>query len=330
MTKRRLCDILLLAVVLTAAVSAVSAAPFVTVTDAYGFSVEIPAQPERIVSLAPSNTEILFALGLGNRVAGVTDYCNYPTETAEIAKVGGYSTVNAERVVALNPDVVFASDGNTKEVVEHLKTLGLTVVAVKNAESVADTYADIRLIGEAAGVSEAAEILVENISRKIGIVSEQTAGLPRPKVVHMIWHDPIMVSAGNTFQDEMITAAGGVNAFADDNGWATIQLERFLAVNPDVIIVSGAHGSGDVSREAVLQDPRLSSVNAVKNNRVVVMDADVLGRAGPRIGDGIAQMASEIHAAGTPDPAATKASGFALLTMVAGLCCSGYLLQCRR
>ncbi len=330
MMKKGWCVVLLLAVVLTAAVPAVSAAPFVTVTDTYGVSVEIPAQPERIVSLAPSNTEILFALGLGGKVAGVTDYCNYPAETAEIAKVGGYSTVNVERVVALNPDVVFASDGNSKEVVEHLKTLGLAVVAVKNAESIADTYADIRLIGTAAGVPEAAEVLVGNISRQIASVAEQAAGLSRPKVVHMVWHDPIMVSAANTFQDEMITAAGGVNAFANESGWATIQLERFLTVNPEVIVVSGQHGSGDVSRDAVLQDPRFSSVSAVKNNRIVVMDADILGRAGPRIGDGIAQMASEIHAGGTAETAATKASGFALLTVVAGLCCAGFLLRGRR
>lgn len=332
MHKHTLCTLILLALLLAAAAPAASAAPFATVTDSFGYTIDIPAQPERIISLAPTNTEILFALGLGSKVIGVTEYCNYPAETADIEKVGGFSTVNIEKVVALNPDVVFASDGNTKDVVDHLKTLGLTVVTIKDPASLAETYGDIQLIGSAAGATAAAETLVADIQKQVTAVKTQTAGLTQPSVVHIVWHDPIMVSAGQTFQDEMITTAGGTNAFANETGWATISLERFLTVNPDIILVSGNHGSENVSRDNIINDPRFSSVNAVKNGQVIVMDTDLLSRAGPRIGTAIEQIAAAIHpdAATAAPTAAAQTPGFTILPILAGLICSGYILRTRR
>jgi len=256
----------------------------IRVRDDFGYEVVINKTPERIVSLAPSNTEILFALGLGDRVVGVTDYCNYPEEVKNKPKVGGYSTVNIERVLALNPDLVVAAYGNGKETVEILREYGLTVIAL-NPENLSDVMRDIELLGRATGEEENATRLVGMMEQRIGEVKKEALNLSfRPKVAHVLWHDPIWVSGRDTFIDELIEIAGGENAFHDLEGWKIVSIEDFLARNPDIIVVNsgtGMGGSKDILYEWAVRE--LGDVKAVREGRVYVIDADVISRPSYRL-----------------------------------------------
>ncbi len=271
----------------------------VTVTDDYGEDVGLDAMPVRIVSLAPANTEILFALGLGDRVVGVTDYCNYPAEATTKPKVGGYSTVNIERVVAAHPDLVMAAFGNTEEVVNRLRDLGLTVITL-SPDSVEGTLHDIRLIGKATGAETEAERLATSMEARIDVVKEKTKNVAKPPTVaHIVWHDPIWISGSNTFQDELITLAGGVNAFPDTEGWQIASLERFIATDPEVIVVNSGTGMGtegvDLIYRYFMNEPRLKTMKAIQNNRVYIIESDLIDRGGPRLVDALEEVAADIH-----------------------------------
>jgi iron complex transport system substrate-binding protein len=281
------------------AVSGGGADRVVTVTDDFGETVTITGTPQRIVSLAPANTEILFALGLGDRVVGVTDYCNYPAEALAIEKVGGYSTVNVEKVIAARPDLVVAAFGNTEEVVDHLRSLGLTIIAL-HPESIDDVIDNIRLVGTATGTEPEAEAIATDLDQRIAAVTAQTAGITdRPSVVHVVWYDPLWVSGSGTFQDQMFEMAGGTNAFPDVKGWEIVSLEEFVTTNPDIILVNSGTGMGesgyDLIHSYVVDEPRFQGLAAVKNDRVYVVDSDMIDRGGPRIVDALEQVAADLH-----------------------------------
>jgi len=259
-------------------------------------------RPERIVSLAPSNTEILFAIGAGERVVGVTDYCNYPPIVIEekkrgkIESVGGYSTVNIERVLALKPDLVVASYGNGIETIEALRRLGLNVIAF-DPKTIQDVMRDIILIGRATGNYEEAKKIVKEMAEKIDTVREKVKDKPKVRVAHIIWHDPIWVSGKNTFIDEVISLANGENVF-NFSGWRIVSVEDLIAANPDVILVSSGTGMGegkDVVYEWIMSDDRLSKIKAVKNGKVYVVDADIINRPSYRLADALEIVAELLH-----------------------------------
>ena len=271
----------------------------VTVTDDFGETVTIRGLPQRIVSLAPSNTEILYALGLEDRIVGVTDYCNYPPETADKPKVGGYSTINIEKVLAADPDLVFAALGNTEDVVNRLRSLGMTVVSL-NPETINDVLHDIELVGAATGQEEQAAACVKELRARIQAVTEKTEGLTeKPSVAHVIWYDPIWVSGKGTFQDEVITMTGGVNAFGSVEGWSIIGLEEFITTNPEYIFVSSgtgmSNGGYDIVYDYFMNEPRMQQLDAVRNGHVYVVDADIISRGSPRIVDALEEVAATLH-----------------------------------
>ena len=271
--------------------------------DDTGYPINTSRIPERIVSLAPSNTEILFAIGAGDRVVGVTDYCNYPPEViekkrrGEIKSVGGYSTVNVERVLALKPDLVVASYGNSLQTIELLRSYGLNVIAF-NPKNVSDVMRSIILIGYATGNYEEAKKLVIEMVNRIQEVEEKVKDKRRMRVAHIVWHDPIWVSGRNTFIDDVIRLAGGENAF-DFDGWRVISVEDLIKANPEVIIVNSGTGmssSGvNVIYNWVMSDKRLKVIDAVKNGRVYVINADIICRPSYRVVDAVEEIAKLLH-----------------------------------
>jgi iron complex transport system substrate-binding protein len=272
-----------------------------TPVDDTGYTIN-EGNPQRIVSLAPSNTEILFAIGAGDRVVGVTDYCNYPPEVVEkkekgeLVSIGGYTTINIEKVVSLKPDLVVATYGNGIENIETLRRMGLTVIAF-DPKSVEDVMKDIILIGVATGEKENATKLVQEMLERIEKVRESVKDKPKVRVAYILWYDPIWVSGKNTFIDEVIRLAGGENVFNFD-GWRTVSVEDLIAANPDVIIVSSGSGMGggkDVVYEWVVSDDRLSGIKAVKEGRVYVVDADIINRPSYRLAEAIEVVADLIH-----------------------------------
>ncbi len=261
---------------------------YVVVVDDFGFRVAVKKYPHRIVSLAPSNTEILFALGLGDRVVGVTDYCNYPPivlklkREGKLKSVGGYSTVDVESVVRLHPDLVVASYGNGLGVVKALKSFGIAVICL-NPKNVTGIERDVMLLGKVCGVEENATKLVEWMESKIREVKSKRHPW-KPRIVHIVWNDPIWVSGRDTFIDDAIRIAGGVNA-VNESGWVVLSLEDLIRMNPDIIIVNSGNGMSSKG-ENVLYDwvmKNLKMLRAVKCGNVYVVDADTISRPSYRI-----------------------------------------------
>lgn len=306
----------------------------VTITDDLGVTVTIENPPERIVSLSPANSEILFALGLDEKIVGVTEYCTYPEAALSKEKIGGFSTVNIEKVSVLNPDLIVAADGNSEETVAHLRELGFTVITI-NADTIDTTLDDILLLGKATGTDDEAEALVSSMKEDLAEIAEKTSAEEKPTILHCMWTDPLWVSGSGTFQDEMITAAGGVNAAADEGGWVALTMEKFLTMNPDIIVVDSGNGMGvgadDALRDFFLKDPRMQSLSAVQNEQVYVVNADIIDRGGPRIVEGVEALAEIAH----PDifgeyggnTNSAKSPGFSVLGVLAGL---GAVITLRR
>ena len=249
--------------------------------------------PERIISTAPSNTEILFALGLGDKVVGVTTYCNYPPEAPEKEKIGGFSTVDIEKIISLNPDMVLASSITGDENIKKLEDKGITVLIVE-PKNIDEILKAIELIGNVTGKENEAKSLTENMLKRINKVKENSKNLKeKPKVMYVVWHEPLMSAGKNTFANDIIEIAGGENIYSDmEIQYPTISLESVIDRNPDIIIASVGHGdAGNLTYNYVMNEPRLKDVNAVKNKRVYEIDADIMNRPGPRISDALEQFA---------------------------------------
>lgn len=294
-----LISILLLSLLIACTSPAKKAAPSPTeIIDQTGRVVRLEKVPERIVSLAPSNTEILFALGLGDKVVGVSDYCNYPPEAQEKEKVGGYSEIDIEKVVALEPDLILADEIHKAEVIPALEKLGLTVFAL-DPRSLDEVLESITLIGEVTGSQREASRLVDEMTDRINAVTNKTARLSEtqiPRVFYIIWHDPLMTVGIDTWHHEIIGMVGGKNIIQDTEGFPTISLEALIEANPQVIIAGSGMGEGaDLPFQFVSTEARLEGVDARLNSRVYEINADLMDRPGPRLIDGLEQLAKLIQ-----------------------------------
>ena len=263
--------------------------PLGTFVDDLGRPVTIEGIPQRIISLAPSNTEILFALGLGERVVGVTDYCDYPPEALDKEKIGGYDTPAIEKIVALNPDLILAAHGIPIDVINTLEGLGLTLFGIESTD-LDDLLNDIRTVGKITGKEEEANALTSEMGSRIAAVTDATLELEaRPRVTYIVWHDPLWTAGSGTFIHELIEKAGGVNICQDITGYATISIEEVVARNPEVIIAS------ELSYEWARNETLLENTEARQNNRIYQGDDDLVQRPGPRLVTGLEWFAHFIH-----------------------------------
>ena len=261
------------------------------VFDDLGRLVAINGTPQRIISLAPSNTEILFALGLGDKVVGVTDYCDYPPEASQKEKVAGYSTPDIEKIVALNPDLILIAYGTPMDVINSMVGLGLTVFGIKTTD-LDDLLNDIRTVGEITDKEIEAQALTSEMAAGIQAVTDQTEELEeRPKVFYIVGHEPSLWTAGSgTFIHELIEKGGGVNICQNISGYAEISIEYVLARDPEIVITS--EWSYDWARN---ETGPLASTNASETNRIFTCDDDLVQRPGPRLVNGLEWFAYFIH-----------------------------------
>jgi iron complex transport system substrate-binding protein len=266
--------------------------------DDLGRSVNIEKVPQRIISLAPSNTEILFALGLGDRVVGVTEQCNYPPEVSEKKSVGGFSTPDIEKIIALQPDLILAGSIHAKEVIPALEERGLTVFALE-PENLNGILADIRVVGEITGREKEASELVTQMESRIKAVTDKTQSLKpeeRPKVFYITWHEPLWSVGSGTIIHELIEKAGGENIFQDIAGHKVVDLERVILRNPEVIIACTGHGEAEGKPfEWAKSESRLGVIEARKSNSIYQVDADLVSRPGPRVVDALEWFGCFIH-----------------------------------
>ena len=267
------------------------------VTDDLGRSVQIQGIPQRIISLAPSNTEIVYALGLEDRLIGVTTYCNYPAAAQEKPAVSEYSNVDIEKIVALQPDLVLADSIHKIDVIPALERMNIPVIALVSP-TLEKLISNIALVGQICGQDEAAKSLNQSLQDRIETVAGQTRSMPddeKQRVFFVTWHDPLWTVGSGTMINDLIEKAGGLNIAADLEGNQTLDLETVIQRNPQVIFVLSSMGDQDTSYNYILNEPRFQATEALKNSLVFRMDPDIFGRTAPRIVDGLEEMAQDIH-----------------------------------
>lgn len=267
-----------------------------TFTDDLGREVSIEKVPQRIISLAPSNTEILFALGLGDRVVGVTRYCNYPEEAKQKEQIGGFADPDPEKIIALKPDLILASGTLQKSLVIELEERGQTVFWLY-PHTVKDILESFVRIGEITGSSATAQQLKERIEERIKTVEERVKDIPeqeRPTVFRVMGLDPPGTIGGESFQTDEFWIAGGKNIFADtDKNYFQLDLETLTKLDPDIIVICGE--DEEEAKARVKNQEGWEGLTAVKADRIVVISCDLICRPSPRIGQTIEQLAREFH-----------------------------------
>ncbi|MBC7877454.1 MAG: cobalamin-binding protein [Anaerolineales bacterium] len=269
----------------------------ITVTDGLGRSVVLDEPAQRIVSLAPSNTEILFAIGAGDQVIGRDEFSDYPAEAASIESVGGsMGEYSVESIVALKPDLVLAAEINSPELVKQLEDLGLTVYYLTNPTTIEEMYINLEIVGELTGhdVTE----LVDSLKARVAAVDEKIMILSsRPSVFYEIdATDPAKpyTYGPGTFGDLLITRAGGFNIGGElTDAYPQISLEQIIVSNPTVILLGDAMWG--VTVESVVARPGWETIEAVKANQIFPIDDNLISRPGPRLVDGLEQLAKLLH-----------------------------------
>lgn len=266
----------------------------VTVKDMTGRDVRLAAEPRRIVSLVPSATEIIFALGSDDRIAGVTDYCDFPPEARRKPSVGGMVNPSLETLVTLRPDLVIATtEGNRDETFAQLGRLGIPTYLVV-AHRLADVTLLVERLGELTGRPDAARSLASRLQRRIDAVRRAVAARPRPRVLYVVWPEPLIVPGRDALVTELIHAAGGESITADaGDSYPRMSLEAAVARNPEVIMLA-THGAGTGSVDRDKWD-RLRNLPAIRSGRLHAVDGNLLHRYGPRVVEGLEALARLIH-----------------------------------
>jgi iron complex transport system substrate-binding protein len=265
----------------------------ITFKDDLGQVITLKAKPQRIISLAPSLTEILFALGLGEQLVAIDSYSNYPPATAEKEKVGSGLTPSIERIVALQPDIVFLWDLSAEDLQRQLQRLNIKAVTFA-PQNVAQVMDSIRRIGEITGTPSAAADIVAGMQKTIDYVAALTSGIKtKPRVFFEIWPDPLMSAGPGSFIHELIGLAGGYNVASDaKTAWPVISVEHVVLNNPDVILTPFDR---DMSVVYGKNKSWFAGVTAVKNGRIHWVDQDLISRAGPRMTEGLLMIARALH-----------------------------------
>jgi iron complex transport system substrate-binding protein len=263
-------------------------------TDFLDREVTIEKQPERIVSLSPATTEILFSLGVGDRLVGVTSYDDYPPEKVrDLPKVGDFQGPNIEAILAQQPDLIFASRLSGKDQMEALHNAGFTVVVLE-AASFEQIFDSIRLTARITNTTATGDQLIGAMQKEINAVQEKVQDLPRVNTFYLVDASGNWTAGKNTFIDELITLAGGENIAGEVTGWVQYSLETVLEKNPAVILT--APHAGKI--EEIKQTTGFKETEAVKNNRIyTISDDNIISRPSDRIVQGLKEIANLLHPA---------------------------------
>ncbi len=266
--------------------------PKIIIKDDLNNIVTFNKKPERIISLAPSNTEILFSLGLNKEIIGVTDFCNYPEEAKKKERIGGFTTPNLEKIYSLKPDFVFGIRGNPIDIFTNLKKLKIKALGF-DPKTLDELFDLIIKIGKVVDKREEAKRLVNSLMLKRDKIREEAKRFKKRKVYIEIWNNPYITVGKNTYLNEMIKEVGGINIAENAPGdWPIISQEYIINENPEVIIIAYMGQSID----EVIKRPGWENIDAVKNRRVYIFEnEDLIFRLGPRIVDGMEELFKLIH-----------------------------------
>ncbi|MGP1907655.1 ABC transporter substrate-binding protein [Metabacillus sp. JX24] len=270
----------------------------VTVTDDAGNEITLEEKPEKIVSLLPSTTEILFALGLQDEIAGVSDYDNYPEEAAKIEKVGAQD-LNAEKIIALQPDLALLQEyhaQNHGEIIKQFEAAGIKVFIVGSQTSFDQVYTAIRTIGKATDTLDQADRIIKDMEEKVASIKEKAKEVKKPKRVWIeVSPQPEIYTTGKgTFMNEMLEMIGAENVAASEEGWVKMDEEKIISSNPDTIITTYGYYVENPA-EQVLSRSGWNSIKAVQSKQVFDVNSDLVTRPGPRLADGAEELGRLIY-----------------------------------
>jgi ABC-type Fe3+-hydroxamate transport system substrate-binding protein len=262
--------------------------------DEAGRHVDVSDDPHRIICLAPSIAEAVFALGKGEEVIGVTDFTEYPPEARQKTSVGGLVDPSIEKIVSLRPDLVLATEEiNRRETVDELARLGIPVFVI-NPQGLDGIVTAALDMGNALGCSREAQALANQLVEKRRRVTDRVAGLPHPKVFVLIWDDPLMTAGNKAFITEVISAAGGDSITADiPQLWPQISLEEVLRRSPDfLLLIKGSHQ--EITFDNLRQRAGWNRLKAVTEKRVIYMD-ERFEHSSPFVFDALEDLAKQLH-----------------------------------
>lgn len=252
----------------------------------------IKEESMRIVSVAPSITELIYALGKGDQLVGRSDYCDYPVEANEVPSVGSLSDPNIEKILELQPDIVFASAHFKEDIAKKLEGLGIKIEVIYNAEDFSGSYDAINRVGEMVNAKDEALELVVSLEKEIEYIKEQVKEQEIPTVYYVVGFgkDGDYTATGDTFVAQMIEIAGGENIAKDATGWK-YSLEKIIEEDPEYILISQNYGM----KEEFEQTEGYKELSAVKHNKLIEIDDDLLNRQGPRLAQGVESLAKILH-----------------------------------
>ncbi|HOV65663.1 MAG TPA: cobalamin-binding protein [Bacillota bacterium] len=263
-----------------------------TFTDGVGRTISLEKTPEKIVSLSPAHTEILFALGLGDKVIGVSNWCNKPEEALDKEKVGDAFSLDKEKLVSLQPDIVFIPGSKDSPQVKEIEDLGIPVY-VSNPASVSEVFDEIKRVAEVTGVKDKGQQLADELQNELDGVKQKLEAYEGNKVKVLVLVDPELWTVGpGSFIDEVVALAGGENAMADvDMQYLQVSMEEVLSRDPDVILVTVPEDQC----AALAERPGWTDLRAVKEGRVYYVDGDLVSRPGPNIVEAIKEVAGYLY-----------------------------------
>jgi iron complex transport system substrate-binding protein len=263
-------------------------------TDEIGRRVEIPAAVKRIVSLAPNLTEIVFALGEGDRLAGDTDYCDYPAEATKKPHVGGTVNPNLEQVVALAPDVVLATAINRRETVDALTRIGVPVYAT-DPHSVDGMIASVENIGKVLHAEKNAARLAEDLRGRLSDIDRRMAGTELRRVLFVVWTAPLISIGSGTFIADALRRAGARSVVVTTEEWPRVNLEEIVRLQPEFLVFPDTHG-GDTRHDidVLRARPGWRDLDALRRGKIVII-SDAINRPAPRMVDAVEQLARALH-----------------------------------
>ena len=263
------------------------------VVDAFKRTITLNKEPQRIISISPSISQIVFALGKGDKLVGRTDYCDYPASVKNVASIGGLVNPNIEKIVELKPDVVIASDLINKDIVAKLESLNIKVVIFYGEESFNGVYDTITKIGNVLNANVKANNTITSMKYRVSlVVNKVKAAKLKPSVYYVVSYGKMgdYAATKGTFIGNMIEMAGGVNAANDATGWK-YSVEKLVVKNPDILICSKFYGYKD----GIKTTPGYMDLKAVKGGKLLEIDNNLLDQQGPRLGEGLQMLAKLIH-----------------------------------
>jgi iron complex transport system substrate-binding protein len=266
------------------------------VTDDLGRTIRIPMTPVRIISLAPSTTETLYALNLQDRLVGDTDYCDYPAAAKEKSRVGGPKNPNLEQIVALHPDLVLVTKSlNRKETVNALQTLGIPSYA-QNAGTVEEIIASTQKLADLLGAGETGKAIGEELRERLNVLRGKLEGVEPTRVLFIVWTEPLMSVGQKTFIADVLRKAGAVSIVDSEQDWPKVSLEEVARIQPEYLVTTETPhtGSGSHGLEDLTSLPGWRLLQAVQNRRFALVN-DVVTRPSPRIILAIEELARQLH-----------------------------------